>query len=147
MVNAGGERGSDNADYSKYKTTSPGNQGWGITYDESNQEFIVSDGSAFLYYWDRDSLREKRKVKESRLFFVANNLFLADERASLMISLFVHSFVAVYSLVALVGLCTGLADPWTCLWGIFVSLSVLVFGLVSLIFILPPIFLAKRLCS
>lgn len=49
-----------------YTTTAPGHQGWGITYDESNQEFIVSDGSDTLYFWDRDTLAEKRKVTVSR---------------------------------------------------------------------------------
>ena len=43
-------------------TTTPerGNQGWGITYDASREEFIVSDGSQYLYFWDRDTLAEKR---------------------------------------------------------------------------------------
>jgi len=51
----------------KYTTTpGSGNQGWGITYDASKQEFIVSDGSKFLYFWDRDTLKEKRKVTVTR---------------------------------------------------------------------------------
>ena len=51
----------------KYTTTpSKGNQGWGITYDSSKFEFIVSDGSKFLYFWDRDTLEEKRKVEVTR---------------------------------------------------------------------------------
>ena len=37
-----------------------------MTYDASNQEFIVSDGSEFLYFWDRDTLKEKRKVAVTR---------------------------------------------------------------------------------
>ena len=49
-------------------TTTPalGNEGWGITYHSSNQEFIVSDGSQYLYFWDRDTLREKRKIIVTR---------------------------------------------------------------------------------
>jgi len=49
-------------------TTTPalGNEGWGITYDSSNQEFIVSDGSQNLYFWDRDTREEKRKVVVTR---------------------------------------------------------------------------------
>lgn len=50
----------------KYQTTPPGNEGWGITYDQSNQEFIVSDGSHFLYFWDRDTLTQKRQVVVTR---------------------------------------------------------------------------------
>ena len=50
----------------QYTTTAPRHEGWGITYDESNKEFIVSDGSPHLYFWDRDSLEEKRKVTVSR---------------------------------------------------------------------------------
>mmetsp|Transcript_12163 Transcript_12163/g.28628 ORF Transcript_12163/g.28628 Transcript_12163/m.28628 type:complete len:769 (+) Transcript_12163:1-2307(+) len=49
-----------------YATTAPQHQGWGITYDPSNQEFIVSDGSPFLYFWDRDTLLETRKVSVTR---------------------------------------------------------------------------------
>jgi glutamine cyclotransferase len=50
-----------------YETTPPGHEGWGITYDGSNQEFIVSDGSTYLYFWDRDTLAEKRRVSVTRL--------------------------------------------------------------------------------
>ncbi len=50
-----------------FTTTPPSHEGWGITYDASNQEFIVSDGSKFLYFWDRDTLVEKRKVEVTRL--------------------------------------------------------------------------------
>jgi glutamine cyclotransferase len=50
----------------KYETTPPRHEGWGITYDSSNQEFIVSDGSHFLYFWDRDTLVEKRKISVTR---------------------------------------------------------------------------------
>ena len=51
----------------KYTTTPPQNEGWGITYNPLSQEFIVSDGSKFLYFWDRDTLVEKRKVSVTRL--------------------------------------------------------------------------------
>ena len=43
-----------------------GDQGWGITYDEANKEFIVSDGTQYLFIWDRDTLEEKRKVAVTR---------------------------------------------------------------------------------
>jgi len=36
-------------------------EGWGITYDAEAKEFIVSDGSSWLHYWDRDTLKEKRR--------------------------------------------------------------------------------------
>lgn len=51
----------------EYTTTAPGNEGWGITYDEDKQEFIVSDGSHNLFFWDRDTLEEKRRVVVRRL--------------------------------------------------------------------------------
>ena len=51
----------------EYETTSPNHEGWGITYDESRREFIVSDGSMYLYFWDRDTLAVKRKVTVTRL--------------------------------------------------------------------------------
>lgn len=51
----------------KYTTTpEDGNQGWGITYDPSRQEFIVSDGTQYLYFWDRDTLAEMRRVGVTR---------------------------------------------------------------------------------
>lgn len=39
------------------------NEGWGITYDANAKEFIVSDGSDWLHYWDRDTLEEKRRIQ------------------------------------------------------------------------------------
>ncbi|KAL7461901.1 hypothetical protein ACHAXS_002306 [Conticribra weissflogii] len=50
----------------EYSTTPPRHEGWGITYDEGNREFIVSDGSQYLFFWDRDTLEEKRKVLVTR---------------------------------------------------------------------------------
>jgi len=44
--------------YSTYK-----NQGWGITQDPISNELIVSDGTPFLYFWDPETLEEKRKFK------------------------------------------------------------------------------------
>ena len=38
-------------------------EGWGITYNAKSKEFIVSDGSEFLFFWDRDTLKEKRRVE------------------------------------------------------------------------------------
>lgn len=42
------------------------NEGWGICYDAINHEFIVSDGSEYLHFWDADSLEEKRRVSVIR---------------------------------------------------------------------------------
>mmetsp|Transcript_26818 Transcript_26818/g.39723 ORF Transcript_26818/g.39723 Transcript_26818/m.39723 type:complete len:339 (+) Transcript_26818:79-1095(+) len=42
------------------------NEGWGICYDDNKNEFIVSDGSSYLHFWDADSLEEKRKVQVTR---------------------------------------------------------------------------------
>ena len=53
-------------DQFSYTTTAPGHQGWGITYDASHHEFVVSDGSKHLYFWDRDTLVEKRTVAVTR---------------------------------------------------------------------------------
>ncbi|CAB9517135.1 Glutamine cyclotransferase [Seminavis robusta] len=48
-----------------YDTTT--GEGWGFTYDEKNDEFIVSDGSAYLHFWDRKTLKQKRKHQIMRL--------------------------------------------------------------------------------
>lgn len=47
-------------------STSTG-EGWGITYDEKRDELIVSDGSAFLHFWDPDTFKQKRKHQIMRL--------------------------------------------------------------------------------
>jgi glutamine cyclotransferase len=57
-----------------YKTTPSNHEGWGITYDEANQEFIVSDGSVYLYFWDRDTLQEKRHVMVTRFDGTPQNM-------------------------------------------------------------------------
>jgi len=38
-------------------------EGWGMTYDASKHELIVSDGSSYLHFWDPDTLQEKRKLE------------------------------------------------------------------------------------
>ena len=43
--------------------TNNNNEGWGITYDGTKDEFIVSDGSDMLHFWDRESLKEKRRIQ------------------------------------------------------------------------------------
>jgi len=50
----------------KFQFTTTRNEGWGICLDDSNDEFIVSDGSAFLHFWDVETLEEKRKLKVTR---------------------------------------------------------------------------------
>lgn len=43
-----------------YTTTTT--EGWGITYWEETQQFVVSDGSHFLHFWDRDTLEWNRTM-------------------------------------------------------------------------------------
>lgn len=40
--------------------------GWGMTYIPDKKEFVVSDGSPFLYFWDRDTLKPTRSVTVHR---------------------------------------------------------------------------------
>mmetsp|Transcript_6106 Transcript_6106/g.10331 ORF Transcript_6106/g.10331 Transcript_6106/m.10331 type:complete len:353 (+) Transcript_6106:74-1132(+) len=49
-----------------YKTTPPWNEGWGITFDSVEGEFIVSDGTSTLFFMDRDTLQVKRKIVVTR---------------------------------------------------------------------------------
>lgn len=44
-----------------YETST--NQGWGITHDPQQNEFIVSDGSSFLHFWNADTLQETRRIQ------------------------------------------------------------------------------------
>lgn len=45
----------------QYETTT--GEGWGITYVESTCEFVVSDGSHYLIFWDCESFKEKRRIE------------------------------------------------------------------------------------
>ena len=38
-------------------------EGWGLTHDPEKKEFIVSDGSEYLHFWDVDTLKEVRRVR------------------------------------------------------------------------------------
>lgn len=42
-------------------------EGWGLTYDPQQDELIMSDGSAYLHFWDPQTMKEIRKVKVTRL--------------------------------------------------------------------------------
>eukprot|EP01083_Nonionella_stella_P150842 481151_1 len=40
----------------KYHAETSNGEGWGITYDPEGNEFIMSDGTEFLFFWDASSL-------------------------------------------------------------------------------------------
>jgi glutamine cyclotransferase len=44
----------------KYETTT--GEGWGITHVPERNEFIVTDGSEHLHFWDAETLQEKKKL-------------------------------------------------------------------------------------
>lgn len=54
----------DRLDEFHFETTK--NEGWGICLDEINSEFIVSDGSNVLHFWDVESLNQTRTVQVRR---------------------------------------------------------------------------------
>lgn len=37
-------------------------EGWGITYNPEKHEFIVTDGSEYLMFWDADTLKETKRL-------------------------------------------------------------------------------------
>ncbi|KAK1735215.1 glutaminyl-peptide cyclotransferase [Skeletonema marinoi] len=49
-----------------YETTPPWNEGWGITFDSFEGEFILSDGTSTLFFMDRDTLQVKRRIVVTR---------------------------------------------------------------------------------
>lgn len=50
-------------------------EGWGMTYDKKKHEIIVSDGSEYLFFWDPDTMTEKRRIAVKRQFDkIANNI-------------------------------------------------------------------------
>ena len=42
-------------------------EGWGLTYDDEQNELVVSDGSHYLLIWDPVTLQEKRRVPIMRM--------------------------------------------------------------------------------
>ena len=48
----------------EFETTT--GEGWGMTYDSSKHELVVSDGSEFLHFWDPETFTLKRKVEVQR---------------------------------------------------------------------------------
>ena len=52
----------------QYTTAPPNNEGWGITYDPTDHEFIVSDGTSTLYIWDGTTYQEKRQIQQVTRF-------------------------------------------------------------------------------
>lgn len=50
----------------EFTFSSTNNEGWGICVDERNNEFIVSDGSNYLHFWNVDTLKEIRRVPVTR---------------------------------------------------------------------------------
>jgi len=42
--------------------TTTKNEGWGITYHPAKSQFIVSDGSQYLHFWDETTLQETHKI-------------------------------------------------------------------------------------
>lgn len=42
-------------------------ENWGICWDETSNEFIVSTGSRYLYVWDATTLKQKRYIPAKRL--------------------------------------------------------------------------------
>jgi glutamine cyclotransferase len=51
----------------EFAYTTTRNEGWGITWDRCQNEFIVTDGSPYLHIWDPDTMAEKRKVLVTRM--------------------------------------------------------------------------------
>lgn len=49
----------------KFHTTR--NEGWGITWDPCQNEFVVTDGSPNLHFWEPRTLTETRTVQVRRL--------------------------------------------------------------------------------
>jgi glutamine cyclotransferase len=53
-------------DPQKFNYSSTTNEGYGLTFDAGKQEFIESDGSEYLHFWDPQTFQELRKVKVVR---------------------------------------------------------------------------------
>ncbi len=49
-----------------FEFTTTKEEGWGLTYDQTSDELIVSDGSHYLHFWDPSTFKELRKVEVTR---------------------------------------------------------------------------------
>lgn len=47
----------------EFNYTTTRDEGWGITYYEEEDQFIVSDGSNMLHFWDRKTLEETQRIE------------------------------------------------------------------------------------
>jgi len=51
------------------------NEGWGITHHPINSQFIVSDGSHYLHFWDEATLQETHKIPViDQMGYIVKNL-------------------------------------------------------------------------
>lgn len=57
---------NDLANPTNFTFTTTRNEGWGITFDATADELIVSDGSRYLHFWNPADMSEKRKVEVVR---------------------------------------------------------------------------------
>ena len=51
----------------KFQFQSTRNEGWGITWDPCQEEFVVTDGSPNLHFWDRNNLTQTRVIPVNRM--------------------------------------------------------------------------------
>ena len=51
----------------EFQFRSTNNEGWGITWDPCHEEFVVTDGSPNLHFWDRQTLAQTRTVPVVRM--------------------------------------------------------------------------------
>ena len=45
-----------------FQFTTQRNEGWGITYNPHTDQFIVTDGSEYLHFWDASTLQEMKRI-------------------------------------------------------------------------------------
>lgn len=51
----------------EFRFRSTKNEGWGITWDPCHEEFVVTDGSPNLHFWNRQTLTQTRTVPVVRM--------------------------------------------------------------------------------
>jgi len=47
----------------KFEYTTETNEGWGAAYNAATNQVVISDGSAWLMFWDADTFEELRRVR------------------------------------------------------------------------------------
>lgn len=129
-----GSKEVDHCVYSRYENGDLENE-----CDEAVDFFMMALSSPGMQYDQLNTVSsDLRSLEQKSQSIESHPPFMGNYQVSLII------LMVIYALVAILGLCTGFIDAWTFVMGIFLSVSVSIWGFVSLIVSLPICLLFDR---